>query len=188
MASAGPGPNVFLSESSPCGLTLLRLVARGNSIIAELLRLADNIPLPFLPGQTDPTHAKYGVLLFDFKCAPRAAAAAAAAPRPQAGGAWCVIFLAMPHGVGASALYCARAACWRGRLDPCGADAARYLKTPELYDSKINNDAVLSDLDEEFQETFEAICDRFYKLFNNVFVYVSVGAAGGGARCGPRAL
>ena len=79
MASAGA--NTFLAENNPCGWTLLRLVARGNSIIAELLRLADNIPLPFQPGQTDPTHAKYGVLLFDFKCAAPPAAMAAAAQR-----------------------------------------------------------------------------------------------------------
>lgn len=36
----------LLSDDNLCGLTLLRLVARGNSILAELFRLAQNLP-PF---------------------------------------------------------------------------------------------------------------------------------------------
>jgi hypothetical protein len=34
----------FLAEQHQCGQHLLKLVARGNSIIAELLRLKDVIP------------------------------------------------------------------------------------------------------------------------------------------------
>ena len=34
----------FLAENNVCGQTLLRLIARGNSIIAELKRLAAVIP------------------------------------------------------------------------------------------------------------------------------------------------
>lgn len=34
----------FLAENNTCGQTLLKLVSRGNSIIAELLRLKDVIP------------------------------------------------------------------------------------------------------------------------------------------------
>lgn len=31
-------------ENNPCGLALLRIVSRGNAIIAEILRLKDYIP------------------------------------------------------------------------------------------------------------------------------------------------
>ncbi len=34
----------FLSEANLCGQTILKLVSRGNAIIAELLRLGDFIP------------------------------------------------------------------------------------------------------------------------------------------------
>lgn len=34
----------FLGEASPAGQLLLRLVSRGNAILAELLRLSENIP------------------------------------------------------------------------------------------------------------------------------------------------
>ena len=34
----------LLHESNPAGQALLRLTARGNAIIAELLRLAQNVP------------------------------------------------------------------------------------------------------------------------------------------------
>ena len=44
-----------------CGQTLLRLSASGSSIIAELLRLAQNIPDVFTSGQS-----QYAPILFDF--------------------------------------------------------------------------------------------------------------------------
>ena len=37
----------FTEENNACGQTLLHLVARGSAIIAELLRLAGNIPPVF---------------------------------------------------------------------------------------------------------------------------------------------
>ncbi len=44
----------FLSENNRAGQTLLRLVGRGQALIAELLRLSVNIPaafrLPIEPG------------------------------------------------------------------------------------------------------------------------------------------
>lgn len=39
----------FLSEINNCGQTILRLVSRGNAIIAELLRLSEFIPVEFNP-------------------------------------------------------------------------------------------------------------------------------------------
>lgn len=60
----------FLAENNQCGQTLLRLIARGNAIIAELFRLSDYIPQAF---QTLPVNAntnannKYAEIIFDFK-------------------------------------------------------------------------------------------------------------------------
>jgi hypothetical protein len=34
----------FLDEENACGQSLLKLVSRGSAILAELLRLSDNIP------------------------------------------------------------------------------------------------------------------------------------------------
>ncbi len=55
----------FLAENNQCGQNVLRLVSRGNAIIAELLRLADFIPAVFrLDNRYDV--AKYGEILSDF--------------------------------------------------------------------------------------------------------------------------
>lgn len=52
----------FLAENNHCGQTILRLVARGNAIIAELLRLSDFIPQVF----KSPEQTKYNELVSDF--------------------------------------------------------------------------------------------------------------------------
>ncbi|CAF0738574.1 unnamed protein product [Brachionus calyciflorus] len=52
----------FLAENNVCGQTLLRLVARGNAIIAELFRLSDYIPQSFRQVQNN----KYSDIIFDF--------------------------------------------------------------------------------------------------------------------------
>ncbi|XP_077547549.1 WASH complex subunit strump isoform X4 [Haemaphysalis longicornis] len=55
----------FLAENNACGSTLLRLVSRGNAIVAELLRLADVVPSIFrLDNRQDV--AKYGDILLDY--------------------------------------------------------------------------------------------------------------------------
>ncbi len=51
----------FLAENNVCGQTLLRLVARGNAIIAELFRLSDYVPPAFRT-----TNNKYSDIIFDF--------------------------------------------------------------------------------------------------------------------------
>ena len=50
---------------SYCGKAFLRLIARGSTIVAELLRLSNNIPRVFFPNTPD--HKKYKNLLFDFE-------------------------------------------------------------------------------------------------------------------------
>ncbi|XP_047143782.1 WASH complex subunit 5 isoform X1 [Hydra vulgaris] len=55
----------FLESNNACGQTLLKLVARGNAIIAELLRLADFIP-PVFKLETKEEKDKYGEILLDF--------------------------------------------------------------------------------------------------------------------------
>lgn len=58
----------FLDADNPCGQNLLRLTSRGSAIVAELFRLADNIPEACLPVEQikDPGQAKYAPILFDF--------------------------------------------------------------------------------------------------------------------------
>ncbi|XP_063699723.1 WASH complex subunit 5 [Culicoides brevitarsis] len=55
----------FTAENNLCGQTLLQIVAAGNSIIAELLRLKDYVPSIFLLQSKEDT-AKYGEILLDF--------------------------------------------------------------------------------------------------------------------------
>ena len=55
----------FLAEDNPCGQTILRLVSRGNAIIAELLRLSDFVPSVFKLENKEESN-KYGELITDF--------------------------------------------------------------------------------------------------------------------------
>jgi len=55
----------FLHEKNIAGQTLLRLVARGNAIIAEVLRLSAHIPDPFKLDKPV-TLRKYGAILIDY--------------------------------------------------------------------------------------------------------------------------
>ena len=49
----------------------------------------------------------------------------------------------------------------------------RYLKSPEVYENKIESDADLVDLDEEFKENHLGMLERFYQMFESVYKYVS---------------
>ena len=55
----------FLAANNPCGQNLLQLVATGNAIIAELLRLADFIP-PLFKVANIRDAGKYADIIFDF--------------------------------------------------------------------------------------------------------------------------
>lgn len=55
----------FLAENNLCGQAILRIVSRGNAIIAELLRLSEFIPAVFrLKDKSD--QQKYGDIVCDF--------------------------------------------------------------------------------------------------------------------------
>ena len=54
----------FLAEANVCGQTVLKLVSRGNAIIAELLRLSDFIPPVFRMERED--QEKYKNIIPDF--------------------------------------------------------------------------------------------------------------------------
>lgn len=105
----------FLSPENQCGQTLLRIVSRGSSIIAELLRLSTNIPEVFYgPDKVkDPEQRKYLDVLIDFT----------------------------------------------------------YLRNPDEFEKKLNDQQELSDLDHEFQDNHKDILDRFYKIFDSIFKY-----------------
>jgi len=55
----------FLAANNPCGQNLLQLVATGNAIIAELLRLSDFIP-PLFKVINIRDAGKYADIIFDF--------------------------------------------------------------------------------------------------------------------------
>ena len=55
----------FLAENNLCGQSILRLVSRGNAVIAELLRLSDFIP-PVFKAEGKLDQQKYGELMCDF--------------------------------------------------------------------------------------------------------------------------
>ena len=55
----------FLAENNACGQTVLKLVSRGNAILAELLRLSDFIP-PVFKLESKEDRDKYGEILTDF--------------------------------------------------------------------------------------------------------------------------
>lgn len=55
----------FLAENNPCGQTLLRLVSRGNAIIAEILRLSEFIP-PAYQFDSKQDQGRYADIIFDF--------------------------------------------------------------------------------------------------------------------------
>lgn len=59
----------FLSEDNICGQHLLKLVARGSAVIAELLRLSCNIPDIFDTDSMskDPTRRKHIEILFNYQ-------------------------------------------------------------------------------------------------------------------------
>lgn len=55
----------FLAANNPCGQNLLQLVATGNAIIAELLRLSNFIP-PLFKVANIRDAGKYADIIFDF--------------------------------------------------------------------------------------------------------------------------
>ena len=55
----------FLADNNACGQTTVKLVSRGNAIIAELLRLSTFIP-PVFHLETKEERDKYGEILADF--------------------------------------------------------------------------------------------------------------------------
>ncbi|EZA48313.1 hypothetical protein DMN91_008109 [Ooceraea biroi] len=55
----------FLAANNVCGQNLLRLVSRGNAIIAELMRLKDYVP-PIFSLDSKQLIQKYGSIMIDF--------------------------------------------------------------------------------------------------------------------------
>ena len=62
--------------------------------------------------------------------------------------------------------------------DPAAAKYApvlfdfKYLKTQEMYDKRINTNAELAEIDDEFHTTYEEVLSRFYKLFESIVRYI----------------
>lgn len=56
----------LLLETNVAGQTILRLVARGSALLAELLRLSQHIPDIFYLNNRE-AQLKYGEILLDFR-------------------------------------------------------------------------------------------------------------------------
>ncbi|KAL0230343.1 hypothetical protein PCE1_003904 [Barthelona sp. PCE] len=56
----------FISEHNPCGYQLLQLTATGDAVIAELTRLAQNLPSIFYL-KTKEDQKRYANIIFDFQ-------------------------------------------------------------------------------------------------------------------------
>jgi hypothetical protein len=232
----------FLAANSVCGKDLLSLVSRGSAIIAELLRLGDNIPPAVLPGaERDPQLAKYKPVLFDFRwgCLSRVFRPCSPCSPTSRDGFW--YYSPFSFGwsdcsaVSAARVRCISAAktltvliglvvnfadlcavalvavwcCCVFLEPPCIAhlfrwlflrksghcpsyfvvdwcvthavawfgDVCRYKRTPERFDEMVNHSVELSEINEEFVTTHEAVLARFYTLFDSVYRCVA-------SRCG----
>lgn len=55
----------FLAENNLCGQTVLRLVSKGNAIIAELLRLSEYVP-PVYKLESRQDQIQYAEIILDF--------------------------------------------------------------------------------------------------------------------------
>ncbi|KAG9509962.1 WASH complex subunit 5, partial [Fragariocoptes setiger] len=109
----------FISHDSICGQTLLRIVSRGNAIIAELLRLSSTIPPVFRShdakhsNQISEVASKYHGIICDFS----------------------------------------------------------YFKNATVFESKIESNPDLRDLDGELCENYLDIINRFYATFESIYRY-----------------
>eukprot|EP00948_MAST-09A_sp_MAST-9A-sp1_P002733 g2733.t1 len=137
----------FLDEGSICGQKLLRLVSRGNAIVAELLRLSGHINPVFLvdlpdfatPSRTIPTQGGGKIN----KQQQSSLQNVATSLDPQIRRLSRVLF------------------------------DFRYLNEQELFDRKIQDDPALSALDDELSECYQQFnLGRFYHLFEQIYVYL----------------
>lgn len=135
----------FLAENNLCGQAVLRIVSRGNAIIAELLRLSDFIPTVFkLKDKSD--QQKYGDIICDFS--------------------YFKVFISF---------YLEGLASLLQRLESyvyISFKALLSFQGPEYYEGKLEAKPDLQDLDEEFRENNIEILSRFYLAFESVHKYI----------------
>ncbi|KAL4459953.1 hypothetical protein ABPG74_003479 [Tetrahymena malaccensis] len=100
----------FLDPTNSCGQNLLKLVARGSTILAEMQRLSENIPKVFYENSST---SRYKNILFDFD----------------------------------------------------------YFKNIDTYEDVIQKNPDLVDLDELFKSNYMELLQRFYILFESIYLY-----------------
>ena len=127
----------FVSETNVCGQTLLRLVSRGNAILAEMLRLSDHIPFAFLY-DVDLSQ----ISLNNYSAAATASLSAAAAASPSSPSAPSSSQAASNQGAATNAIYSMIAAA--SKYKEILFDF-RYLKSAELFENKIESSQVRCD-------------------------------------------
>ena len=149
----------FLDEKNSCGQIILKLVSRGNAIIAELLRLSNFVP-PVVRLETKEDRVNYAAILPDF----------AYFRGPEV---W-------ESKIDASTV--------RNRLEINGNGVVIYLNettdsigfqhpppppppSPPLLLLLLLQE--LQDRDDEFKENHLEILTRFYKAFESIYRYVT---------------
>jgi WASH complex subunit strumpellin len=184
----------FLEPDNVAGQTLLQLVARGSAIIAELLRLSDHIPAVFLVSISKYVETymfslmqkltqSVSLLLSCLVCVCVCVCVPLCVTTFFLCAFWCLdtpllplsLLPLLPLSLSLSLSFLPPQ--FQGtderevrRYAPILLDF-RYLRSSELYDEKIDADADIVDLDEEFRETHLVLLERFYKLFESIYLY-----------------
>jgi hypothetical protein len=169
----------LLSEGNVAGKNLLSIVSRGSAIIAEMLRLSENIPPVFLMADKS-DQAKYGQVIFDFSYLRNAelheSRIGVSCPNARS---VCplsenrVVMRTIRPGVLSwqeSWNYTGRLACPSGAMWKSRTHTTRGIPLTRL--SGAQGDIGLSDLDEELRESNMEIVERFYRMFESVYKYI----------------
>lgn len=157
-----PSAMEFLHPDNAAGQSLLVLVSRGSSIIAEIFRLSEHIPSVFKGSPNDPAErARYSKILFDFSYLRNADQYDERLEQDPVS-----FSFPFPPSVPLLLCVCAHSHLLSHHTVPCSCDPVAH-----LFLLRPRQDA--ADLDEEFRENHLALLERFYKLFDSVYRYVS---------------
>ncbi len=135
----------FLDPNNDCGQALLKTAANGSAILAELLRLSNHIP---------------EVFLFD----------SSLQQKPKDGTPTNTQMMQTVDGELLDAATVSMLYYEQKKYEQILFDLS-YLKNPDFYDTKIQNNIDLIDLEENFRESYLEIIERFFQLFDSIYSY-----------------
>eukprot|EP00978_Attheya_sp_CCMP212_P015835 scaffold40973_cov50-Attheya_sp.AAC.4 len=153
----------FISDDNLCGQTLVQIVGRGHTIIAELLKLAEEIPPAFLVATTlAEKHASQGEGKGD---------QSSSLLRSIFGGN---IASEAEKNEAPFAQSTTDANFATNRFLPLLVDFS-YLRDPDVYETQlrdmVGDDLVLDEVEEAFVSEHSDALIKFYQLFDSIFQY-----------------